>query len=555
MAGETRKGSVLPEVTTVQDTDQLYLMRLSETLPQQRNKRISLPNLLKNAISTVLKFTQAGAGAVERTVDSKLKEAVSVKDFGETVTSATVTAAANFAASQKRTLRFPDATSYNFAYSRPPYNSSWEFDGIDLPLTVLGIGTDTVRVSRPTLTVFDGNQPNFRRVAFFDKVISKGADTPGPARAVLVREIENWKEGWGTGNCNGGEIGGMNIAVRNDRNIADNNSYCDSGCMGLELYQMEDTGFSALIEGYSQTLRRNDLSVKKSINVQLAPINEKGSNIYSYGLVLSSTQGSHNAGIYIQSPDSSQRFQEILAARVGDQGFSFTLEPDGTVRFLQKFVTNNTLRFLPNGKLAIGGNGSSSAGFSNQLSLGEGTTVSSFLAAGSVVSTAIGTAANFISQVNVSSNVNLSRFSHFEASWGDVSATNVSVGAYIGIEIPTTNLSNVFGVRSNLPNSNNRWNVFCSGTAPNYMRGNLHIGHFEAVHPVATGTLGLATGTEPANFMSNSVQLYSIEDSPGNTMLGLRTQGNQPATESLSADRSVKVRINGVTYKLLLKAI
>jgi len=58
-----------------------------------------------------VKFTQAGAGAVQRTVDSKLKDVVSVKDFGAvgdgTNQTAAIQAAVNAAGASGRTLFFP----------------------------------------------------------------------------------------------------------------------------------------------------------------------------------------------------------------------------------------------------------------------------------------------------------------------------------------------------------------------------------------------------------------------------------------------------------------
>ncbi len=93
------------------------------------------------------------------------------------------------------------------------------------------------------------------------------------------------------------------------------------------------------------------------------------------------------------------------------------------------------------------------------------------------------------------------------------------------------------------------------GTAPNYLRGNLGIGSFNAFHASGDSVLGIANGIEPTESASNAVQLYSYGESAGNTLLGLRTEGNPVTTESPAADRSLRVRINGVTYKLLLKSI
>jgi hypothetical protein len=68
-----KKISQFAAITTVASGDYFPVVQASDT----SNKRASLASL-----STSLQFTQAGTGAVARTVDSKLKDSVSVKDFG-----------------------------------------------------------------------------------------------------------------------------------------------------------------------------------------------------------------------------------------------------------------------------------------------------------------------------------------------------------------------------------------------------------------------------------------------------------------------------------------
>jgi hypothetical protein len=70
----------------------------------------------------------------------------------------------------------------------------------------------------------------------------------------------------------------------------------------------------------------------------------------------------------------------------------------------------------------------------------------------------------------------------------------------------------------------------------------------------ATNTLVLGNGVEPSTGPADTVQLYSIDDTAGNTMLGIRTEGSVVTTEAVTSDRTLKIRINGVTYKVLLKA-
>jgi hypothetical protein len=68
-----KKISQFATITTVASGDYFPVVQVSDTT----NKRVSLASL-----STNLQFTQAGTGATARTIDSKLKDVVSVKDFG-----------------------------------------------------------------------------------------------------------------------------------------------------------------------------------------------------------------------------------------------------------------------------------------------------------------------------------------------------------------------------------------------------------------------------------------------------------------------------------------
>lgn len=95
-------------------------------------------NATAGIVASKLSFTQAGASAVARTVDSKLKDTVSVKDFGAVGDGATNdTAAINAALAASSNLLFPPGT---YAVT------TITFDGIGRQLTfngasILGIAT------------------------------------------------------------------------------------------------------------------------------------------------------------------------------------------------------------------------------------------------------------------------------------------------------------------------------------------------------------------------------------------------------------------------------
>lgn len=71
----------------------------------------------------------------------------------------------------------------------------------------------------------------------------------------------------------------------------------------------------------------------------------------------------------------------------------------------------------------------------------------------------------------------------------------------------------------------------------------------------AAAVLALGNGTEPTTGPADSVQIYSVDSSAGNTTLGIRTEGNAVATETVTSNRTFLIRINGTTYKLLLATV
>ena len=73
-----KKISDFPNITTVGSGVYLPAVDPSESLAINQNKKIRVADFLDNYQG----FTQSGSGAVSRTVSSKLKDVVSVKDFG-----------------------------------------------------------------------------------------------------------------------------------------------------------------------------------------------------------------------------------------------------------------------------------------------------------------------------------------------------------------------------------------------------------------------------------------------------------------------------------------
>jgi hypothetical protein len=70
----------------------------------------------------------------------------------------------------------------------------------------------------------------------------------------------------------------------------------------------------------------------------------------------------------------------------------------------------------------------------------------------------------------------------------------------------------------------------------------------------ATNTLGISSGTAPTTGPADTIQLYSIDVTAGNTTLGLFTEGTPiSATTITAADHSLAVYVNGTIYYIPCK--
>lgn len=130
-----------------------------------------------------------------------------------------------------------------------------------------------------------------------------------------------------------------------------------------------------------------------------------------------------------------------------------------------------------------------------------------------------------------------------------------TVGTVYGIDISaqTVGSTNNIGIRSQVASSaTGGYNLYISGTADNYLNGNLGIGT-TTFGTSATKTLALFNGTVPSTSPADMIQLFSVDLSAGNATLGLRTE-TEVVTEVVVSDRTLSVVINGTNYKICLKA-
>jgi len=118
----------------------------------------------------------------------------------------------------------------------------------------------------------------------------------------------------------------------------------------------------------------------------------------------------------------------------------------------------------------------------------------------------------------------------------------------------STQATNVYAFRGEVAVSGTaRWNLYMSGTAPNYLNSNLVIGG-TAFDSTGVAVLTMTNSTAPAAGVANTVAFYSSDDAAGHTVPSFYCEGtNVVATGQADTTSSVRVkmRIQGTVYTFL----
>jgi hypothetical protein len=116
---------------------------------------------------------------------------------------------------------------------------------------------------------------------------------------------------------------------------------------------------------------------------------------------------------------------------------------------------------------------------------------------------------------------------HFFAIQGSIGAGSTVTNRYgFYVHSSFNNGTNNYGFYSNIASGANRWNLFCNGTAENYVANNLKIGGTaDRATTAGTAQLVLFDGTAPVGTLANGVSFYSssgeanVMDAAGNATL------------------------------------
>jgi hypothetical protein len=133
-------------------------------------------------------------------------------------------------------------------------------------------------------------------------------------------------------------------------------------------------------------------------------------------------------------------------------------------------VWNNTFKTLGVGTPAL-----INIGINNAKTLTGGIFSASYQALGQIQSDVTNTAFGFYSGIGGSSTLNISNINHFTADQG-IFVSGALVGIHTGFRVNNLSTGNdVRGISLGISSGANRWNLYASGTASNYLAGNLLI--------------------------------------------------------------------------------
>jgi hypothetical protein len=145
-----------------------------------------------------------------------------------------------------------------------------------------------------------------------------------------------------------------------------------------------------------------------------------------------------------------------------------------------------------------------------------------------IPSATTGSAVGFVSTASTQdASFTLTSIFHFNANGATIGSGSTVTNQYgYIVQSSLTTATNNYGFYSDIASGSNRWNLYCNGTAENYVANNLKIGGTAARATTAgTNQLVLFNGTAPVGTLANGVSFYSasgeanVMDAAGNATL------------------------------------
>lgn len=292
-------------------------------------------------------FTQEGAGAITKDSQDKLRETVSVKDFGAVGdgvaidTPGIAAASAAVAGMGGGTVSFP-VGSWNYTFSKPPYGVVWEFNGPEMNRAQLGGTNSNVRYMRPRLAYMPGPHQTSQLHVEHIRAIAKGSNAIGAPFADYGLGITVEKEFWSetSGTPTAGEINGLAIFTRNGALTGDPTKTGGAGIL-FDLGQTAGTGYTQVIEAINSVFTKGTLAVEKQTNMQLLGIDERDG--VSYGAIFNSISGTQSSAIRVFGTSTS-RWRRIIECVIGSVN-NYNVEDTGRHRWRTAAGANISLDF------------------------------------------------------------------------------------------------------------------------------------------------------------------------------------------------------------------
>lgn len=267
------------------------------------------------------------------------KVSVSVTDYGAvgdgvTDDTAAVNTASNAVGSNGYgEVLFPSGL-YNFTFTQPPYNITWNFLGTDIGRDDLGGENADVRFLRPKLTYVDGPHETQQYQVEHNRVIAKGSNAIGAQYADyamgITIEKENWSES--SGNPVAGEINAITIFTRNG--CLDDDPVKTGGAAVLaNIGQTADSGYTQFLESLNSVYTKGTLAVEKQTNLQLQGIDEKTSD--SWGVILNSVVGTQTSAIRVSNGTTEGSAWGYILQNYKSSVLNFWINDEGKIKFRQ----------------------------------------------------------------------------------------------------------------------------------------------------------------------------------------------------------------------------
>ena len=242
-------------------------------------------------------YDPAGVGAVTTSAQAKLREIISVNDFGASNLTSSFTEA--LAAANGRIVTVPEANNTT-ALPEDYSTALLEYQGE----TDTRLFSDTVDGTAKKLLKgqFPSPHQNSRRSILGVEAQPQGSGLNGPASADCGLTVGVRKKGFdGATRPPAGEIDGLYIVVRQDgptgQPSGGSNSSDASGIL-VDIQNIDDVGFTSAWEAATSNYNRAAGAITRSIQTQIGVLNMNGSPVTSYGYVCSATTGALGTAYY-----------------------------------------------------------------------------------------------------------------------------------------------------------------------------------------------------------------------------------------------------------------